>query len=186
MNPVAPVTRIRSLTVGARLGTDPDEATVCDAIRDKAYSLWFVAAALSPAKAYPGRSVTTDDNGLDIDLLAASLRADSSDLNAFVEALATKLEQAVPNAVRVQRRRDGMFGPKRVNRIALDAGDQRLELSAQDGRVQTRCARLSAGIVLKSETVATDAWLTVLSQALADEARSSQTTRQALERLLNA
>lgn len=130
--------------------------------------------------------MTTEDDGLDIDLLAASLRADASDLGAFVEALAVKLEEAVPGAVRVQRKRDGMFGPKRVSQIALDAGGQRLELRADHGRVQTRWARLSAGIVLKSEPVPTDEWLAVLSRALADEARSSVTTRQALERLLNA
>jgi hypothetical protein len=132
--------------------------------------------------------VATDDAadaGLDIDLLAASLRADTSDLGVFVEALATKLQEAVPGGVRVQRRRDGMFGAKRVSQISLDAGDQRLELRAQDGRIETRCSRLSGGIVIKSETLATDAWLGALSQALADEARSSQTTRQALERLLN-
>jgi hypothetical protein len=129
--------------------------------------------------------VAADDAGLDIDLLAASLRADTSDLGTFVEALAVKLEEAVPGAVRVQRRREGMFGPKRVNQIAVDAGDQRLELVAQGARVETRCARLSGGIVLKSETLETDAWLAALSQALADQARSSQTTRQALERLLN-
>jgi hypothetical protein len=129
--------------------------------------------------------VAADDAGLDIDLLAASLRADTSDLGTFVEALAAKLEEAVPGAVRVQRRRDGMFGPKRVNQIAVEAGDQRLELKAQGSRVETRCARLSGGIVLKSEAIETDAWLAALSQALADEARSSQTTRQALERLLN-
>jgi hypothetical protein len=125
------------------------------------------------------------DTGLDIDLLAASLRSDASDLGAFVEALAVKLEEAVPNAVRVERRREGLFGPKRVSRISLDAGDQRLELRRVAGRIETRCARLSAGIVLKSEALPTDAWLDVLSQALAAEARSSQTTRQALERLLN-
>jgi hypothetical protein len=129
--------------------------------------------------------VANDDAGLDIDLIAASLRADTSDLGTFVEALAAKLEEAVPGAVRVQRRRDGMFGPKRVNAIAVDAGDQRLELRTQGTRVETRWARLSGGIVLKSETLETDAWLAALSQALADQARSSQTTRQALERLLN-
>ncbi len=126
------------------------------------------------------------DDGLDIDLLAASLRADVSDLGAFVEALAIKLEEAVPGGVRVERRRAGLFGAKRVSRIAVDAGDQRLELRASDGRIDTRCARLSGGIVLKSDVLPTDAWLEMLSRALADEARSSQTTRRALERLLNA
>ncbi|MGI8505657.1 MAG: hypothetical protein ACR2MK_02430 [Solirubrobacteraceae bacterium] len=122
---------------------------------------------------------------LDIDLLAASLRADSSDLRAFVEALAVKLEQAVPGGVSVQRRRDGLFGAKMVHRIALDAGGQRLELKTSGAGVETRCSRLSGGIVIKNETVDMDTWLTVLGTALAAEAQRSQTTRRALERLLN-
>jgi hypothetical protein len=132
--------------------------------------------------------MATDDAGqtdIDIDLVAASLRADTSDLRAFVEALATKLEDAVPGAVSVERRRDGMFGPKQVRRIAVEASGQRLELQAAGASIQTRCARLSGGIVLKSEEVPTDEWLRALSEALADQARISQTTRQALERLLN-
>jgi hypothetical protein len=125
------------------------------------------------------------DTGLDIDLLAASLRADAGDLGAFVEALAVKLEDAVPGAVSVERRREGMFGPKRVRRIALDAGGQRLELRTDGMAVQTLCSRLSGGIVLKREELGTDEWLRVLGEALAVQARTSQTTRQALERLLN-
>jgi hypothetical protein len=125
------------------------------------------------------------DPGIDIDLLAASLRADSGDLGSFVEALAVKLEEAVPGAVRVQRRRDGMFGPKRVQRIALDAGDQRLELETAGAGIETTCSRLSGGIVLKREQLDTDEWLAALGGALAVQAQRSQTTRQALERLLN-
>lgn len=125
------------------------------------------------------------DDDLDIDLITASLRADTSDLHAFVEALAVKLEEAVPGAVTVERRRDGMFGPKAVRRVAVDAGGQRLELRAQGGSVQTMCSRLSAGIVLKSEQLAMDDWLRALGEALAGQAERSQTTRQALERLLD-
>jgi hypothetical protein len=129
-----------------------------------------------------------DDTGqsdLDIDLVAASLRADADDVGAFVEALAVKLEQAVPQGVTVERRREGMFGPKRVRRISVDAGSLRLELRANGGSVQTLCGRVSGGIVLKTEEMTTDEWLRALGGALATEARGSQTTRQALERLLN-
>jgi hypothetical protein len=132
--------------------------------------------------------MAANDSGqsdLNIDLVTASLRADAGDLGAFVEALAVKLEEAIPGGVSVERRRDGMFGPKRVRRIAVDAGDRRLELRASDGSVQTACSRLSGGIVLKREELATDDWLRALGEALAVQARSSQTTRQALERLLN-
>src|ERR1700739_2781299 len=94
-----------------------------------------------------------------MDLLAASLRADSSDLSAFVEGLAAKLEQAMPGRVRVDRRRSGMFGPKAVRSVSIDLGDRRLELRSEGGAVQTRCARLSGGIVLKNEVLETDEWL---------------------------
>ena len=132
--------------------------------------------------------MATNDTGqgdLDLDLVAASLRADAGDVETFVEALASKLEQAVPGATTVERRRDGMFGPKKVRRIAINTRRMRLELRAGGASIQTMCARLSGGIVLKSEEVSTDVWLRALAEALADQARSSQTTRQALERLLN-
>ena len=125
-----------------------------------------------------------DRPAVDLDLVAAALRADSSDLTAFVESLAAKLEETVPGRVRVDRRRSGMFGPKAVRSVAVDLGDRRLELRADGGAVQTRCAKLSGGIVLKNEVLETDEWLATLSEALAAEARRSETTRKALERLL--
>jgi hypothetical protein len=128
--------------------------------------------------------VTPEESALDLDLLAASLRADASDLSAFVESLALKLEEAVPARTRVDRRRTGMFGPKRVRSLSVDAGDRRLELRAEGGGVRTRCATLSMGIVLKNEDLDTQAWLGMLSEALADEASRSEATRKALERLL--
>jgi len=126
-----------------------------------------------------------NEGALDMDLLAASLRADSSDVNAFVESLATKLEEAVPDRTRVERRRAGLLGPKHVRRIALDAGSTRLELLRDDGgAVQTRCSRLSGGIVLKTEELGADDWIAALGEALAAEAGRNERTRQALERLL--
>ena len=128
--------------------------------------------------------MATDDASLDLDLIAASLRIDASDLGAFVESLAVKLEEVLPYGVRVERRRAGLRGPKLVRRMAVDAGGLRFELRADNGAIDTRCSRMSGGIVLKTESVDVEAWLTALGEALADEARRSQTTRQALERLL--
>jgi hypothetical protein len=119
-----------------------------------------------------------------LDLLAASLRADSSDVAAFVESLAVKLEAALPGRVRVERRRAGLLGGKRLAAIALDAGDRRLELTVRGAALEARASRLSGGIVLKSESLDTDAWLAALGEVLANEARRSEATRQALERLL--
>ncbi len=77
-----------------------------------------------------------------------------------------------------------MFGPKAVRTVTVDLSDRRLELRSERGAVQTRCARLSGGIVLKNEELDIDAWLAMLSEALAAEASRSEATRRALERLL--
>jgi hypothetical protein len=126
-----------------------------------------------------------DGGGQDLDLITASLRADASDMSTFIEVLAAKLEDAIPGSVRVLRWRGRMFGPKQVGRITIDAAGRRHELRRAGDGIETTCSRLSGGIVLKTETVDTDTWLTALAEALAEQAKRSQTTRQALERLLN-
>jgi hypothetical protein len=120
----------------------------------------------------------------DLDLLAASLRADGSDLSAFVEGLATKLEEALPGQAKVYRSRGGLRRAKRVQKIVVDAADKRLELRVSGGTIETSCSRLSGGVVLKSEAVDAEDWIAALSEVIAAEAQRSATTRQALERLL--
>jgi hypothetical protein len=120
----------------------------------------------------------------DLDLLAASFRADAADVDAFVESLAVKLEEAMPVQARVHRSRGGLRRPKRVQRIVLDAGDRRLELRLSGGAIETSASRLSGGIVLKSDPMSVDEWISALSEAVAAEAQRSAVTRQALERLL--
>jgi hypothetical protein len=128
--------------------------------------------------------MTDESDSLDLDLLAASFRADLSDVGAFVEGLAVKLEDLLPTRVRVDRKRAGFRGPKLVQRIEFDASDRRLELRYDGRSIDTRCSKLSGGIVLKSDTIDIDTWLQTLGESLAAEAQRSATTRQALERLL--
>jgi hypothetical protein len=128
--------------------------------------------------------MATNDASVDLDLIAATLRAETSDLDAFVSALAVKLELIVPSGVRVERVRRGLMGPKAVRRITVDAGEEQLELLVEDGRLDTRCSRLSGGIVLKREQLDVEPWLDALGRVLAAEAGRNQRTRQALERLL--
>jgi hypothetical protein len=123
--------------------------------------------------------------GFDLDMLAASLRVDSTDSGTFVEGLATKLEDILPGRVSVQHGRRGLLGPKYVRKVSVQVSDQRLELLRSDRDVvEARCARVSGGIVLKTETMDVDDWLGALGGALAAEAQRNQKIRQALERLM--
>jgi hypothetical protein len=140
---------------------------------------------VDPRDAVASAAVATEDEGFDLDLLAASLRIDSTDSGSFVEGLAAKLADILPGRVSVQHGRRGLLGPKYVRRLSVQVADQRLELTRSDRDVvEVRRGRVSGGIVLKTETMQVDDWLGALGEALAAEAQRNQKTRQALERLM--
>ncbi len=125
------------------------------------------------------------DDGVDVEQLAATLRASSSDLRIFVEVLADKLEQALPGRVQVERRGTRFLGKeKRVERVQCQLGDQRYVLVARDGSVDTQRATAVRGVVLKTDQIPLDEWLDALAGDLATEAQTSERARLALQQLL--
>jgi hypothetical protein len=124
------------------------------------------------------------DEPADLDLVAASLRADAADLDAFVEALAVRLEGALPGQVEVERKGGLLGSNKRVRRIAVSLGDQRYEADVDRGRVTCRRRSVVRGIALKTEELDLDAWIDALSRDLVEEGERSERGRQALSRLL--
>jgi hypothetical protein len=118
----------------------------------------------------------------DFDLLAASLRADATDLHAFVEALAAKLEASFPDRTRVER--GGFLGNKRIRRIECELGEDRYVVEEDGGRVTTRRSKVVRGIALKNEELPLADWIDALSRELVGEAERSERGREALERLL--
>lgn len=123
----------------------------------------------------------------DFELVAASLRADTTDLRAFVEALAVKLEGALPGGVRVSRRGGGLFGgAKRVWRIGVTLGPDEFVLESGEGGVECRRRTVVRGISLKNEQLSPDEWIDAVSRALVDQASESERGRAALARLLDA
>jgi hypothetical protein len=120
----------------------------------------------------------------DFELVAASLRADSTDLDVFVPALAAKLCAALPEQVEVER--SGLLGRRPVRRVEVFVGEHRYELRYERKHVETSRARVVRGIVLKTEELPLDVWIDALSRDLAEEAGTSERSRLALQRLLDA
>ena len=119
------------------------------------------------------------------DLLASSLRADAADTRSLVEALAAKLERALPAETRVERKATRFLsGQKRVARVEVSLGDLGYAIRIEGDRAQTKRTRSSGGIVIKSEELSLDAWIEALAADLRAEAQRSESTRLALERLL--
>lgn len=121
------------------------------------------------------------------DLLAASLRADAVDLEAFVEGLAAKLTQSFPSRVRVERKGGRLRGKPTVRRLAVELAGNEYQLESEGGG-QIACQRkvMVRGIALRSEQLPLEAWIDALAADLAGEAEKTESDRLALERMLEA
>ena len=124
-----------------------------------------------------------DDPGLDFDLLAASIRADSKDLSLFLEVLATKLGGAIPGAIRLEHE-GGLFSKKKVKRLQVQLADHQYALSRAGQGLEATHSHTVRGITLRTETLGVDEWIQLLSRQLAEHAQSSAQARSALDTLL--
>ena len=131
-------------------------------------------------------SAGSGDEGLGFEMLAASLRADQTDTRAFIGALVTKLQGALPAQTRVDYARDGLFkSTTHVARIAIDLGAVRYLLNAgKQGGLEAARSKIVGGIAIKNEPLGVDAWIEALARDLAAYAQSSASARAALERLV--
>ena len=122
----------------------------------------------------------------DFDLLAASLRAEAGDLEAFVEAFATKLELSFPGQVDVKRKGGLLGGRKRVERVAVTLDNQSFELDHDQASVSCRVRSVVRGIALKNEELPLERFIDEVSAALVKAADETTRGREALQRLLES
>jgi hypothetical protein len=101
-----------------------------------------------------------------------------------VEALAVKLEGALPDRTTVDRAGGGFRSRKHVRGIAVRLGDGEYALALEDASVACRRRVVVRGIALKNEDLTLDEWIDAISAALAEEAGASERGRAALARLL--
>ncbi len=113
---------------------------------------------------------------MQVEMLAASLRASSTDLKAFMEALAVKLEGSLR----------GMFSREHpVKEVTVNLGNFQYRISRErQGPLLTQRAKVVRGIVLKTDQISMDQWINELAQGLAEEAVHSAQARSALEQFL--
>lgn len=120
-----------------------------------------------------------------LDLLAASLRADSTDTRSLVEALAAKLEAALPAQTAIDRKPARLFSSqKRVESVKVVLGEHTYELSIAGDSAKATRRKTVGGIAIRNEKLSLDEWLSGLTQALSAEAGRSEAARVALEDLL--
>jgi hypothetical protein len=120
---------------------------------------------------------------MDLELAAASLRADTGDVHMLVKLLADQLGDALGS--RLQVTRAGRFRRSdeiRALRIAL--GDDQFDAEVDGDVLRCTVGHSSGGIRIRSEKVDADAWVARLLAALQTEAARSQSMRLALENIV--
>jgi hypothetical protein len=120
--------------------------------------------------------------GLDFELLSASLRADTSDMQMWIATLGSKLDSALPQRVRLHR--GGVFSNGAVKSIEIELGAWRLALRMEHGYPLAERTHVVRGIALKTEQLTLDTWITSLCQGLSDLAATSAREHAAIESLL--
>jgi len=122
---------------------------------------------------------------MQVELFAASLRADYTDVGVFLEALAAKFQGALPTHTSVTRHA-GLFSREHpVKEIAVTLGEFQYRMSKErQGPLLARRSHLVRGIVLSSEQIPVEQWIEEIAEALAQFAAHNQQAHTALSRFL--
>jgi hypothetical protein len=144
------------------------------------------AAALSVAD--PG---LPGDDAMQVQLLAAALRADMADLEVYERLLANGIAEVLPaGVIEIERERslsDRARGREgRVASIRIHLGEQTLELARRHGQLTASLTRNVRGVAISHREVGLDEWAGALASGLASFAAANQRAREALGRLLGA
>ncbi|WP_298134925.1 hypothetical protein [Acidiferrobacter sp.] len=121
------------------------------------------------------------------DLHAAWIRRAQTDLHAFLEGLATRLEGALPGRVQVARKHDGFLKSTRhVAAITIQTDGSRylLEICGPDIRASRQ--HEVRGVVLKTESLPLDRWLKDLEDDLRRLSGALENSRGILQDFLTS
>ncbi|MHB8328812.1 MAG: hypothetical protein ACYDD6_04180 [Acidimicrobiales bacterium] len=126
------------------------------------------------------------DGSFDLDLAAASLRSNLSDVHILLKVLASQLADTLGDRLVVEGG-GGRFKRSRSDEIRglriTMAGDE-FQADVDGSTLRCTIGHSSGGIRIRSEQVDMDAWIARLLGALQTEAAHSETARRALENIV--
>ena len=122
-----------------------------------------------------------------LELLAASLRLNNSDIQNSLNALSELLRSVSPSGFKVKRRRKSILSKETViEEISIRLKDQIYTITVTRSANPIACSRSKVvrDIVIKTDELTMDKWAASLSQQMAVEAEQSEESRNAINRIL--
>ncbi len=128
--------------------------------------------------------MTGRDDSFDLELAAASLRADRTDVHVLLKVLVDQLSDALSDRLRVERAGGRFRKSDAIASLVVDMGDDRFEAVVDGSSLRCSIGHTSGGIRIRTEPVDMDTWIARLLAALQVEAAHSQSARLALEQMV--
>lgn len=123
-------------------------------------------------------------DGFSFDLSAAEWRKGITDEKILIQALAVRLEQALPHVTIVNRSFSLFSSQKPVKSIVIRLDEAEYALRNEASGIQAQLGKVVRGIRLKSEDLSLPEWLNRLSTDLELYATRHGEAREKLERFL--
>jgi hypothetical protein len=124
------------------------------------------------------------DESFDLEMAAASLRADTTDVHVLLKVLADQLTDALGERLQVQRGGGRFRKSEVIKSLTVAMGDDQFEAVVDGPSLRCAIGHASGGIRIRNESVDVDAWIARLLAALQAEAAHSQSARLALENIV--
>ena len=122
-----------------------------------------------------------------IELLAASLRFNASDISNSMLALATLLQSIAPQTCQVKKKKRGLRSKETsIEEISIQLGEYRFLMSVGPRSLAVDSPKIVRDIVIKTEDLPVDQWISSLAEMLALESQRSESARIAISKLLGA
>jgi hypothetical protein len=131
----------------------------------------------------------TEDAGLSLDMVAAALRADSSDIAIYASVLTESLGESLPpGTVSVERTRSMsdrvQNRPGTVTKVSVRLGEKTMTLGMHRGAPVAEICHEVRGIVLSRQAVPVADWTAELARGLVAHAEQNAAAAVALRRLV--
>ena len=124
------------------------------------------------------------DDSFDLNLAAATLRSNSSDVRILMKALTSELSSTLGERLQVEHAGGRFRKSEAMSRVLISMGNETFDAVIDGPELRCVVAHSSGGIRIRSEAVGVDEWIVRLLGALQAEAQHSESARQALENIV--
>lgn len=128
--------------------------------------------------------MTSTDDSFDLEMAAASLRADITDMHILLKVLVDQLKETLGDRLHIERAGGRFRKSDEIKSVQITMGGDHFDAVVNGLDLVCTIGHASGGIRIRNDQVDVGTWIARLLAALQVEAAHSQTARQALENIV--